>query len=691
LAFYRHTLLETAEPVSAPEFEQVSGVQESSGVYQSSEGLPSGTWDQDWEWPWIAFRLDSAGWPSGVYFAAVYEVGDAGEPLDSLGHAAARHDALGYVDTNAAMFVVTPREPTTPIAYIVPIATYHAYNLTGGGCFYRYYDPDVPASRKVTMRRPGAGIGGESREPRDPYDEPSPRQAFAHWDAKMIGWLRRQGFAVDCYTDLDLDQRDFLSRYRLMISAGHHEYWSEPMCAHVKSFLDAGGNVAIFSGNTCYRKISFDAAEGTITKENEAWPESNEARLVGVSYSEGGGWWGLRREAEWYGRERPALGYTVFSPGHWVFAGVPLAEDGTFGAPERLVGYECDGVVAGMSPANVTVLACAKLTGGWNNGEGHVASMVFFRSGRGRLFNAATTDWARILSTPGAESYPAVSRITSNVVTELSRPRSSSEVLPDRTPATKTFRGELTRVRDLLSAHTPFALARVGHGELEMLQGKLRRPGDVSWCREYRYAPADPDNEGSRRLLWDAFTCQAPHYLVGINCPHCVSDEEFDWLRARSGQPEDRLTFSTLYFYSNYEPYLSEVVPLYREYDTVLVCHENARLDRLPFTPHKDFRNGYNAWMQNLSLIDDLKAYITRRRMRGGLFLFCCGALGTILAHQLYAFCPENTYLDIGSSLDPYFFTGAMARTRGYLLQTPEEQAAESCYWPPPDTRNSNG
>jgi hypothetical protein len=66
--------------------------------------------------------------------------------------------------------------------------------------------------------------------------------------------------------------------------------------------------------------------------------------------------------------------------------------------------------------------------------------------------------------------------------------------------------------------------------------------------------------------------------------------------------------------------------------------------------------------------------------VRGWLFLFCSGALGTILAHQMYAFCPENTYLDIGSSLDPYLYTGASGASRGCLLQAPEERAAESCY-----------
>jgi hypothetical protein len=245
----------------------------------------------------------------------------------------------------------------------------------------------------------------------------------------------------------------------------------------------------------------------------------------------------------------------------------------------------------------------------------------------------------------------------------------------------KTFRGELTRLRDLLRSRAPFALSRFGHAEMEMLQGKTMTGKEVSGGHEYRFAPAEDCNTASRQFLWDAFVYKAPSYFVGISCPHCVTDADFDWLRAHSGQSEENLTFSTIYFYSNYRPYLDEVVPLFREYETILVCHESCSLDRLPFAPAEVFRNQYDAWRRNLALIGDLKGYIEERAVRGGLFLFCSGALGTILAHQLYEFCPENTYLDIGSSLDPYLFTGTFARSRRYLKQDAETQARESCCW----------
>jgi hypothetical protein len=427
VAFYRYWLSPEAASMAAPEFSHACGVEQKGNVFQSPQCVWTASPDRDWEWPWIAFRLDPSHYPSGVYAAMVYEVDDFGVPIDELGRKGKRGDSLGFVDSNAALFVVTPGQPAASIAYIVPIATFQAYNFTGGGCFYEYRNPPAPPSRTVTLRRPGSGIGGISREAPDPYDLGSPRQAFAHWDGKMLAWLRHAGFAVDCFTDLDLDKRNILAGetagrplYRLMVSAGHHEYWSDPMRSHVQGLLDAGGNVAIFSGNTCYRKISFDEAGTSITKENECWPDSNEAGLLGVSYSQGGGWWGDRDGAGWKRTERPPIGYTVIAPNHWVFEGVKLSSDGVFGAPERLLGYECDGVVPNVSPPDTKVLAEAHLQGGWNNGNGHTAAMVIFSSGRGSVFNAATTDWARILGNPATESYAAVSQITYNVISKLS-------------------------------------------------------------------------------------------------------------------------------------------------------------------------------------------------------------------------------------------------------------------------------
>ncbi|GEM_PF-2275551 len=44
-----------------------------------------------------------------------------------------------------------------------------------------------------------------------------------------------------------------------MLIVGHDEYWSQEMLDHLESYIYNGGNVAVFSGNTCYRQVRFES------------------------------------------------------------------------------------------------------------------------------------------------------------------------------------------------------------------------------------------------------------------------------------------------------------------------------------------------------------------------------------------------------------------------------------------------
>jgi hypothetical protein len=241
-----------------------------------------------------------------------------------------------------------------------------------------------------------------------------------------------------------------------------------------------------------------------------------------------------------------------------------------------------------------------------------------------------------------------------------------------QSPSAKTFRAELLRFHKKIVKHEPFALVRYGDGELGIL--KNERINDF----EYKNDPADASYLQPRANLLDSLRYQHPHYYVGMSCPHCVGEEQFQWLKMTANQGEENLTFACLFVNSNYRYYLNTVVPLYQEYKIALVCHRSASTKALPFKVHKDFRVTRNAWRSNHSLIGQMRAYIERENARGMLFLLCAGPFSCILAHQLHAFCEDNTYLDIGSTLDPYLF-GASGLTRGYLQENADLR--DVCYW----------
>ncbi|GII21685.1 N,N-dimethylformamidase beta subunit family domain-containing protein [Planosporangium mesophilum] len=379
-------------------------------------------------WPAYPFTV-ARDWPPGVYLASLVENDGRGVPGPDSRHA-------------RALFVVRAPGVKARILYKLPLLTYHAYNQVtprpyepatrrGGWSLYTVPGLDklaLPVPPSVSVRRPGGGVGGTPWDIGnvDPYD-PTPRQTFAHWDAPFIAWLERTGHRVDYCTDLDLHRfgADLLRRYRLLLSVGHDEYYSDAMRANVERFVRGGGNVAFFGGNTCWWRITFD--DDTSFRRESFWCDvpDPENSLTGVSFRNGG-----ERDGD---RHPVPVGYRAQHTDHWVYEGTGLRDGDTFGdrPDEYLVGYECDGahfdrgrLRRGLpvrptgddgTPEDFTILGVGDVSGsGW--GRGNRAATMGLHGGNGTVFTAATTDWARLL---GSGRSPVVEQITRNVVERL--------------------------------------------------------------------------------------------------------------------------------------------------------------------------------------------------------------------------------------------------------------------------------
>jgi hypothetical protein len=382
---------------------------------------------------WTGYPLDvPAGWRSGAYLAVLVE-GDGGPPRAP--------DPVTVPDARSAqaLFVVrAARTGRASILYKLPLLTYHAYNVAAPGPDRSWSLYSVPAPGElpgtvppsVSLRRPGGGTGGTPWDifNFDPFD-PTPRQTFVHWDAPFVAWLERTGHRVDYCTDLDLHRDPGLLRgYRLLVSAGHDEYWTDAMRDRTERFVRDGGNVAFFGGNTCWWRVAFDD-EDTFRRvapwSDAPGPDRPENLLTGVSYRNGG-----ERDRD----DHPLpVGYRVQHADHWVYAGTGLRDDDVFGdrPGEYLVGYECDGaqfdrarLARGLpvrptgddgTPPDFTILGVGDTAaGGWGLGNG--AATLGLHTAGGTVFTAATTDWPRVLA---GGTCPAVEQVTRNVLDRL--------------------------------------------------------------------------------------------------------------------------------------------------------------------------------------------------------------------------------------------------------------------------------
>ena len=390
---------------------------------------------EDWSGSFAAQPFPiPAGTPPGVYIAMFIEGDASGNDLQTQ-----KIDRTIADGREAkALFVVRNPRPGDGAALLCKLSlfTYCAYNEAGDPRGSLYTGP----RRKVTLHRPGNGTGGTPFDAHivDHHDLATPRQTFAHWDEKLVRWLESNGYCVDYTTDLDVHHNDgdFLSAYRLVLSVGHDEYWSEPERDHLESYVEAGGNLAIFSGNTCWWRVTVEDDETAIACDKTVrpgetvapahwFPAKPENEITGVSYRDAGG--------QWHGPRPSGGGFTVRRSHSWVFAGTGLDDDDVFGERLAVVGYECDGAafILGAdglptptgedgTPLDFTIVATASVAG-WEGAEiGALAcaTMGYHVKG-GTVFTAATTDWPRALE----QGDPVVERITRNVLERLLRPR----------------------------------------------------------------------------------------------------------------------------------------------------------------------------------------------------------------------------------------------------------------------------
>lgn len=447
-------------------------------------------------WPAAAEIEAGAGWASGYYDIALTDAaGEETHHFVVVRAPAARAKAVLVLSTN----------------------TYHAYNHWGGANAYcdvaalmsRRADlptamqgaigvlstrrpfpqmliaPPLDVPRLVNLRlrdfeeRPWAGDRNwPRRRELSPYDSSA---GFLHkWEHKFVAWAEAEGVALDYLTDADLDgETDVLAGYGVVILVGHSEYWTAGQRDRIERFVDGGGRLAIFSGNTAFWKVRFEdvgedrgarfichkwrgfEADPAATERPELathlWSHHAfgrpEAGITGLSFLFGG-----------YHRlglcvARGAGGYTVHDEHHWALEGADLFWGDVIGAGLPLLGYENDGCRFTFAedgrlkavptlgvPENLEIIAVAPAAFGEEEGRGYApiippenldiiardvfadeseaarrrllhghAVMASFRRGAGEVFNGGTTEWAHGL----AAHDPFVERITRNVLTRF--------------------------------------------------------------------------------------------------------------------------------------------------------------------------------------------------------------------------------------------------------------------------------
>lgn len=355
----------------------------------------------DCNWP-SAYTLNiPLDWPSGIYVADLLDEDDGKDGYGS------------YI-----FFVVKEDQPasTSDILFLAPTTTWYAYNDYGGVGLYT-----SPLGIKTTFNRPFLPCS----------------TCQYRWEVPMIRWLEREGYTVEYVASEDLHTDPTLFfKYRLFMSVGHDEYWTKEMRDGLDSFIDAGGNYAVFSGNTMYRQVRFEDNLRTLVGYKSLWEQdpflnidplrvsTDFDNVVAPNWPQnstiGLGWTGfINNEVG-----DPPGQFTVYNTSHWAFAGTNLKDGDQFWyQPEKRV--EVDGTAVTWSggkpfvtgenqtPLNFQVLGIGPAS------RGNTIMGTFTRPGGGTVFNIGSFGWTHGLLPENNADSAIVSQITRNILDKL--------------------------------------------------------------------------------------------------------------------------------------------------------------------------------------------------------------------------------------------------------------------------------
>ena len=327
-------------------------------------------------------------------------------------------------------WIVEPASPESDIAVLTSNLTWTAYNNFGGRSNYvnqaglparptvnarqdltRFTQPDIwpyqETAAPLSFDRPEPfNVIPEDAEFTDPI-EGRRAQTMAPGEWRLLGWLEREGFGYDLYSETSLHFGTLdLDRYRVLMLNTHPEYWSQEMYFRVKQWVfERGGRLMYLAGCGLYAEIEF-AGPDTVLCRREGHSDlrrESAAKLLGVEYTHVG--------------YKSAAPYRVIDDDHWVFADTGLTSGDRFGfrslhenCPGGASGHELDKLSA-HSPEHVRHLAKGE------NPEETGADLVCFETpGGGAVFATGSLCWT--LSLPVDEG---TSKVTANVLERLLR------------------------------------------------------------------------------------------------------------------------------------------------------------------------------------------------------------------------------------------------------------------------------
>lgn len=245
-----------------------------------------------------------------------------------------------------------------------------------------------------------------------------------------------------------------------------------------------------------------------------------------------------------------------------------------------------------------------------------------------------------------------------------------------------------------------FAFARFSDGELDILanrhcglyekgfrSGDHKGPGKYTKEEVKEFIPNE--HQFVREALLEAFLHTQDNYFKGICTSSDVHPQHkfspFQYMIDLHEGDHQNLTFTNLLINSNYPRFVSDLIPEFLKKEVVYVVNENANISNLPFDVKKTFTVGSNCPVNDFDLPEKIATYIKEKDIIDHIVLCSAASLSNFVIHKCFKENPNNTFLDIGSCLNPLLDLEGWVYTRGYLtsfwLNSQDIHGKQIDYW----------
>lgn len=223
----------------------------------------------------------------------------------------------------------------------------------------------------------------------------------------------------------------------------------------------------------------------------------------------------------------------------------------------------------------------------------------------------------------------------------------------------------------------PTTFVRFSDGELEVLRGNPLSilNGVVNWrlgTLDAKYPEHDnksfvPERDGALRAdLTASALYRSEGYFKGVPTSSNKAVGDRDYMIQLNGGDKDGLSFSDLFINENYLNFLNNILPIFlANVNVMFIGNFRADLSRLSdMWTHLPVQD--NAFPNYEVVLPRLLTKLSSAEM-SSVILSSASSLTNILGHKLHEIRPDISFIDVGTSLNP--FVGLGEATRAYQTQ----------------------